>query len=93
MLSIVFKLQVIPFLISPDQVRWLILIQKQKISKKTMKMAKNAQNAHSGPWPDPTCSKLDLETITIVLSTSNGFRNRINLLLIIKIGHFWTLNS
>ena len=63
------------------------------MNEKPQKFAKNAQNAHSGPWLDPMCSKLDLETITIVLSTSNRFRNRINLLLIIKIGHFWTLNS
>lgn len=79
------------YFISPDHVRSLILKQKQKMRKKPQKTPKNARNARSGPWWDPTCSKLDLETITIVFSTSNGFRNRINLLLILKKRYFWTL--
>ena len=58
--------------------------------KNSQKLAKNAQNARSGPWWDRTRPKLGLETTTIVFSIPIGFRNRINLLLILKSRFCWT---
>ena len=60
------------------------------MNEKPQKFTKNAQNAHSGPWWDRTRPKLGLETTTIVFSIQIGFRNRINLLLILKSRFCWT---
>ncbi len=60
------------------------------MNEKPQKFTKNAQNAHSGPWWDRTRPKLGLETTTIVFSIQIGFRNRTNLLLILKSRFCWT---
>ena len=60
------------------------------MNEKPQKFTKNAQNARSGPWWDRTRPKLGLETTTIVFSIPIGFRNRINLLLILKSRFCWT---
>ena len=60
------------------------------MNEKPQKFTKNAQNARSGPWWDRTRPKLGLETTTIVFSIQIGFRNRTNLLLILKSRFCWT---
>ena len=50
---------------------------------------KNAQNAHSGPWWDPTSLLLGLETINIVFIIQIRFRNCIKLLREPIICHKW----
>ena len=78
------------YFISSDHTSLIISRKCMKNCTNSPKFVKNAQNARSGPWWDRTRPKLGLETTTIVFSIQIGFRNRTNLLLILKSRFCWT---